>query len=90
MSDPTIAMATVCCIYVYMQLVIESDGDSVLEREREEGELEWGEMVENMKPRQIPQRTIYSYGWIHCHSQIWTLDVCVLKSLECWVIPEST
>lgn len=61
LSDPTIAMATVCCIHMYKQLVIESDGDSFVQRERRRG-LEWGKMGEYMKPRQIPQRTIYSYG----------------------------
>lgn len=61
LSDPTIAMATVCCIHMYEQLVIESDRDSFLDRERRWG-LEWGKIGENMKPRQIPQRTIYSYG----------------------------
>lgn len=43
LSNPTIAMATVCCTRMYKQLVIESDGDSFVERERRRG-LEWGNM----------------------------------------------
>lgn len=61
LSDPTIAMATVCCIHMYEQLVIESDGDSFVEKGEKKG-TGVGKDGENMKRRQIPQRTIYSYG----------------------------
>lgn len=84
LSDPTIAMATACCLHMYKQLVIESDGDSFLGRERRLGtRVGKDRRGENMRPRQIPQRTIYSYGWIHCHSQILTPWMCVCACV-CW------
>lgn len=48
-------------------------------RGREDGDHS-GERLgrEYEAPRQIPRRTIYSYGWIHCRSQISTpVSVCV-------------
>lgn len=47
-------MATVCCIHMYKRLVIESYGDSSLERERRRG-LEWGKMQRISSPAKFPK-----------------------------------
>ena len=87
MSDATIARAAACCIHMYKQLVIESDGDSFVERQRRRGAgVGWRGGRENMKPPpNSPKNNLQLWMNTLSQSNFDSVDVCVCasKTVEC-------
>ena len=98
LSDPTIAPATACRIHMYKRLVIESDGDSFVEKgekKRTGVGVGWGDSGREYEaPPNSPKNNLQLWMNTLSQSNFNSVDmcvrVCVLETVECWVIPEST
>lgn len=90
LSDPTIAPATACRIHMYKRLVIESDGDSYVEKGEKKrtgvGDVGWGDRGREYEaPPNSPKNNLQLWMNTLSQSNFNSVDVYVCVCVcVCW------